>query len=340
MTLFVTDVLTMNETKPRLSIGMPVFNGERYIRYAIDSILNQTYDDFELIISDNASTDETQNICLEYKDRDHRIRYYRNKKNIGAPENYNRVFLLSSGEYFKRAAYDDVLAPSYLEKCISVLDSDPSIVLCHSKMVRMDEDGVQIGDFGRFNLENIDSNRTHKRFGDMISGRNTGLTLLGIVRAGCMAKTPLHGHYIAADVNLTAELSLMGRIYEIPERLFYRRDHGQSYSKIYNRLSRHNLSDPIRDYSNQLAWWGVSKKDFLARLPRWKRSFELFRIINRVPLKFSEYLLCNKELMSFLFKIKKSLLIDIINEFQVWRYKLSQKQVKKEIKKNAYQQSK
>ena len=109
---------------------MPVFNGERYIKSAIDSILGQTYEDFELVISDNASTDNTQNICLDYKAQDSRIRYQRSKENVGAPPNYNRVFLLSKGQYFKWAAHDDVMAPTYLEKCMNVLENDSSIVLC------------------------------------------------------------------------------------------------------------------------------------------------------------------------------------------------------------------
>ena len=103
----------MNRRKSRVSIGMPVFNGEKYLRESIESILDQTYQNFELIISDNASTDRTQEICLEYARKDNRISYYRNDKNLGGPRNYNRVFELSSAEYFKWAAYDDVLAPEF-----------------------------------------------------------------------------------------------------------------------------------------------------------------------------------------------------------------------------------
>ena len=122
----------MATDRPRLSIGMPVFNGEKYIRCALDSILSQTYKDFELVISDNASTDKTESICLKYKEQDNRIRYYRNKKNIGAPSNYNRVFLLSSANYFKWAAHDDMIAPEYIEKCMEILENDSSGAYPHN----------------------------------------------------------------------------------------------------------------------------------------------------------------------------------------------------------------
>jgi glycosyltransferase involved in cell wall biosynthesis len=84
---------------PKVSIGLPVYNGEAYIQNAIDSILFQSFTDFELIISDNASTDETEKICREYADKDLRVRYYRVEQNRGAAWNFNRVFKLSSGQY-------------------------------------------------------------------------------------------------------------------------------------------------------------------------------------------------------------------------------------------------
>ncbi|MBD2214537.1 glycosyltransferase family 2 protein [Nostoc linckia FACHB-104] len=104
----------MSNPLQRLSIGLPVYNGKKFIRESIDCILNQTFQDFELIISDNASTDNTEKICREYAAKDNRIRYYRNAKNIGCARNFHRAFELSTGEYFKWVAYDDLHAPEYL----------------------------------------------------------------------------------------------------------------------------------------------------------------------------------------------------------------------------------
>ncbi len=123
---------------PRVSVGLPVYNGENFIKDALDSILAQTFEDFELIISDNASTDGTQQICRQYTSKDQRIRYIRNDGNIGASKNFNQVFELSSGEYFKWIAHDDLCAPEFLERCVEVLDQDPSIVLCFARPKAID----------------------------------------------------------------------------------------------------------------------------------------------------------------------------------------------------------
>src|SRR3712207_6191103 len=116
----------MNTQSPKVSIGLPVYNGEKFIREAIDSILNQTFEDFELIISDNASTDETAAICQTYAAQDRRVRYFRNLENIGAAGNHNRVFEAASGKYFKWAAHDDLCGPNFVAECVNVLDRDPS----------------------------------------------------------------------------------------------------------------------------------------------------------------------------------------------------------------------
>jgi glycosyltransferase involved in cell wall biosynthesis len=242
--------------------------------------------------------------------------------NIGAAANFNRVFLLSSGEYFKWAAHDDVLAPQYLEKCVHILDNDPSIVLCHCKVGRIDENGILVGNYDDWALKYISSCKAHKRFSDMISSRNVCWAIMGVIRAKCLAKTSLLGSYILSDANLLAELSLMGRVHEIQEYLFFRREHRQAYSSIYNALARYNFDDPVRDYGSQLGWWGVNYRSFLLRLPNWIRFIELLRSVNRVPLKFSEYLLCNIEIGKWLFRKKKALLVDLINEFQLWRFRL------------------
>src|SRR5262249_10686156 len=124
-----------------VAIGTPVWNGEAFLSQAIESILAQTYSDFQFVISDNASTDSTAEICRAYAKLDKRIHYMRQGKNIGAAQNYNEVFRRSSGRYFKWAAYDDVLAPTFIEECVRVLDADESVVLCSPATVLINEDG-------------------------------------------------------------------------------------------------------------------------------------------------------------------------------------------------------
>ena len=116
---------------PRVSIGLPVFNGERYLARAIESVLGQDFRDLELIVCDNASTDRTPEICAAYARRDARVRYFRNPRNLGAGPNYDRCFRLARGEYFKWAAHDDRLAPDYLSRTVAALDAAPEAVPGH-----------------------------------------------------------------------------------------------------------------------------------------------------------------------------------------------------------------
>ena len=130
---------------PTVSIGLAVYNGENYLALAIESVLAQTFTDFELIISDNASTDHTPEICAEYAAKDNRIRYHRNSSNIGATRNENLTFAMSRGKYFRWLGHDDLCAPDQLAACVAVLESDPTVVLCHSEVVEIDDDGNRTG---------------------------------------------------------------------------------------------------------------------------------------------------------------------------------------------------
>ena len=135
---------TSTESPSRVSIGVPVYNGETYLPQALDSLLAQTYPDVEIVISDNASTDATENICRDYANRDDRIRYYREDVNRGLSWNFNRVFELSRGEYFKWAAADDICVPEFVERCVDVLDEDKSIVCCHARTTKIDPSGTKL----------------------------------------------------------------------------------------------------------------------------------------------------------------------------------------------------
>jgi glycosyltransferase involved in cell wall biosynthesis len=287
----------LNGHNPRVSIGMPVFNGEKYLKEALESILAQTYSDFELVISDNASNDRTEQICREYAAKDSRIRYYRNEKNIGAPKNFNRVFELSSGEYFKWAACDDVLAPEYLQKCVTVLDEDPSVVLCHSITGRIDKHGILVGIYNQGVLRRIGSGKPHERFGDLIGLFHFCCSVMGVIRAASFGKTPLQGSYIGSDRNLLAEIGLMGRIHEIPECLFFQRDHPDSYSST--RQWPYTSTTSADSLRKEMAWWS---KDNWTYYPHWKNCVEYFRSVNRVPLKWSERLLCYAQIFRWIMR--------------------------------------
>jgi glycosyltransferase involved in cell wall biosynthesis len=268
----------MNNTKPRVSVGLPVFNGGQFLPAALDSILTQTYSNFELIISDNASTDNTEEICRAYADRDGRINYLRNKFNIGAAKNYNRVFELSSGDYFKWAAHDDLCAPEYLERCVEVLDQRYSVVVCHTKTTYINESGQEYATFD--DQLDLRSARPYFRYRDyFIRSYKRCNAVFGLIRTSELKKTPLIGAYYSSDHVLLAELALRGEIYRVPEPLFFRRDHPQQFWRV-----RKNLKDIE-------AWYEPSR---LAKttFPHWRLLWEHFKTISRVSLPWSDKVRC------------------------------------------------
>jgi len=224
----------MNNRRPRVSIGLPVYNGERFLGKALDSLLAQTYSDFELIVSDNASTDGTADICHRYAQQDRRIRYCRNTENIGAGRNFNRVFELSSGEYFKWASADDLCRPEHLARCLDVLDNDDAVVLAYPKASFIDENGrlLNIDDPGW----DLRSQAAHERLRFAISACHWVNALDGLIRARALAKTRLMPSYSGGDYRLLAELSLEGKFVEIPERFFLRRIHSGASSQQWTNF--------------------------------------------------------------------------------------------------------
>lgn len=286
----------MSKKNPRVSLGMPVFNGENFLENALDSILTQTFTDFELIISDNASTDRTQDICRAYEARDSRIRYYRNEKNLGAAPNFNRVFELSSGEYFKWVAHDDLLAPDFLQKCVDILDQDPQVVLCHSKVKFVDDAGKIIANYD-IELKHVNSSKPQDRFGDLIMMHHWCFDVFGVIRANILKQTPLIASHIESDRNLLAELGLFGRFHEISEYLFFSRDHSDRSIKTDRHL--------------RAAWFDTSRKGKMV-LPRWKIFFEYIQSIKRVLPRQQERLWCYLQLGNWLRLYGKGLVKDLL----------------------------
>lgn len=209
-------------TVPRLTIGLPVRNGGRYLPASLDSLLNQTYTDFELIISDNASTDDTAAICRRYARRDSRIRYLRQKHNIGAAPNHNVVVRAGRGELFKWAGHDDLYEPSLLARCVQALDADADSVLAWCQSALIDEDGAVRTEVAAYPAS-TDSPLPHERFAHVLFDRG-GDDDYGIIRMDLLRRTAMSGSHYHADRTLVAELALHGRFRRIPVVLYYRRD--------------------------------------------------------------------------------------------------------------------
>lgn len=268
----------MNVGAPLMSVGIPVFNGEKFIRCAIESILNQTFQDFELIICDNASTDGTQAICLSYAQRDPRIKYFRNSENIGAARNFTRAFHLSTGKYFKWVAHDDAIASTFLEKCIDRLEEDSSTVLCFSEVLVINEEN-DVVDLVDPELRGSDSDRPYQRFKTLLLKDRSCFDIFGVIRCDALLKTRVIAEFIASDRILRAELCLLGKFHVLPEPLFLSRDHPE---RSIRSMPAHHL---------RASWFDPALAGRPV-FPHWRLFFEYFKCVRRSGLSPLDQISC------------------------------------------------
>jgi len=284
--------MTAAERRPRVSIGLPVYNGEEFLKEAIGSILDQTFEDFELLISDNASTDGTLALCESFAARDSRIKVLRSSVNHGATWNFDRVFAAARGKLFKWQAHDDVLRPTFLEQTLQALKQNPTAVLAHTRMYQIDETGhetapdkyVARGEL--ISQSGLDRPTPHERFRVFVDQAALWLPVFGLIDARVLAATGLMGRYVGSDRVLLAELALHGPFVEVPENLFGFRQHSERYGKKY-KTSR-----------ERIPWVDPSKVTRFA-FPEWRLLWEYVQAINRSPVDRSERARCMMELARF-----------------------------------------
>ena len=274
-------------TAPRVSIGLPVYNGERFLAGAIASILAQTYTEFELIICDNASTDRTGEICRGFASNDPRVRYHRQPRNLGATANFNRCFELASGEYFKWAADDDLLEPRFLEACVDALDDDPGAVLSQSLVKVVDETDrlIEIYDHSAYGTS---SPRPSERLSGRLRG--TCLEVFGLIRSDVLRESALIQSYIGSDRALLVDLALRGRFALVSEPLFINRDHLGRCTRITR--ARGDRRYIIAWYDTQLSHQRV--------LSTWQFHLACLRLIRRHVRSPVERLRCHAQLIASL----------------------------------------
>lgn len=265
----------MSNNMPRVSIGLPVYNGERFLPIAIESILNQTYSDFELIICDNASTDSTPAICEEYAARDARIRYFANPRNMGAAFNYDRVLDLSRGEYFKWTAHDDVIAPDFLEKCVELLDRDPSVVGAAGKSLLIDANSKVVKPEYEASM---DSARPSERYLQQLTDIHGFRQIFGLYRAQIVRNCGPNGRWGSSDKNVLARLALQGRILVVNAILYSRCHPMQS---VNTHTSTHARS----------VWFDPSLAGRI-QFPRWLAVYDYFAAIFAYPMPLGERARC------------------------------------------------
>jgi len=285
----------MSTRNPTLSIGMPVHNGLPFLPEALESLLGQTYDDFELIISDNASDDGTAEVCGEFARRDARIRLLRNSENLGAAENYNRVVREARGRYFKWAAADDNCLPPYLERCVNVLASRDDVVLCYPKTQLIDKCGLRIAEY-EDNMH-IDHPSVSRRLRHVFRTVGKANCVFGVIRTDALCRTNLIGPYRASDYVLLAELSMLGKFHEVPGRLFLRRIHEDQSA--------------VGKTDREIAEWFRPYHAGGGTFPMWRLFGEHIRAIHRSSQPLVKRVACYPQLVHLLRRHRSSLFREI-----------------------------
>jgi glycosyltransferase involved in cell wall biosynthesis len=248
--------------RPTISIGVPVYNGENFLEDALRSLQAQTFEDFEVVVSDNASTDGTGDIAAAFAAEDDRFRYVRNERNLGANPNYNRTFALARGEYFRWHAHDDVCDPKYLERCHEVLASDPTAVLVHTRTTYIDRNGDPLVPMSRGFLDPdgfierlgtdegapalLADGRPHVRLDAVVNRMSVFFDVFGLARVADLRKTLLLPSYYGADKVFLAEMALQGRLVRLDEDGFSRRCHAGASTRSASFKDLASWSDASR----------------------------------------------------------------------------------------------
>jgi glycosyltransferase involved in cell wall biosynthesis len=268
---------------PPLTIGLPVFNAETYLPAALESILGQTFGDFVLVVSDNASTDGTEEIVRAHAQVDARVQYERSPENRGLVWNFNHVFDGCRTEFFRWAASDDVVASTCFERCVETLRAAPGdVVLAYPRTKLIGPLGEQLGEVD----DGLDlrSAEAHRRLRRVVLNMVYGNVVFAVIRSDALRRTRGHGNYPSADRVLVAELALLGQFREIPEALFFRRRH-----ETMSRTPEMSAAE----YARRLDPANVREENELWRLFR-----EHLAAIRHVPLTRGERLLADAALVA------------------------------------------
>jgi len=261
---------------PLVSIGLPVYNGRRHLAQALNALLGQTFSNFEIIISDNASTDDTQALCQEFVRADHRIRYLRQPKNVGAPRNWSFTVHEARGQYFKWASANDYCSEDFVAECLQALLSEPRAVLSFGKTCLIEEETGLTTEY-EGDIEVLDD-RPHDRFKRVWSTLRLNNAQSGLIRLDVLRKTGLDRPYQGGDLVLMAELALYGYFKRVPNVLLFRRVGAKSLSALLSPVELQYFLDPDAAPGT--------------RSGLWKRHVDQIGAILHAPIGMGEKLAC------------------------------------------------
>lgn len=262
---------TAEPRAPRLSIGVPVYNEERYLDACMSSILAQTYGDFEVIICDNASTDNTPSLAAAWAERDPRVSVHRAERNRGAAPNFNWCFSLARGELFKWCAADDIIKPDYFAKCIEALDANPDATLAYSGAYDIDASGNIVGEIHdnswplRFESHDV----THRML-DLMHTNHSCISVFGVMRSAALRKSQLIGSFAASDHVLLVEMAMQGRFLRVGDDLLLHREHPGRFTRT------------LKTQQARGSWFDTSRRG--PSFPNWRLFNEYLRAAVRYEL--------------------------------------------------------
>jgi glycosyltransferase involved in cell wall biosynthesis len=247
---------------------MPAYNGEATIGASIEALLAQTFGEFELIVSDNASTDSTADIVQALAAKDARIRYVRQPENLGVNGNYSFVARAARGEYLKWASASDWCAPTFLERCLALLEREPSAVLAASRTRLFEGDISNARDYPD-DVEILDDSPLD-RFVHLIRAMRLNNAMNGLIRLTALRRTRLIESYQSADLVLMGRLALLGKFLLVKEPLFYRRMEAATSTALQD-------ADAVRRYHHP-------RMGARASFQRWKQHAGWFRAVASAPM--------------------------------------------------------
>lgn len=304
MTMHATPLPAAAAARPRLSLGLPVYNGAAYLDACLRSITAQTFTDFELILCDNASTDGTEAIARAWCARDPRLVYHRAPENRGAARNFNWAFELARCDLFKWCAVDDLLEPEFLARCVQALDADATVVLAYTGTLDIDDNSRVVREiYDNSTPLAFDHPEVDRRFRDLVVVDHSCISVFGVIRTEALRKTALIAPYPGSDRALLVELGLRARFVRIPDNLMLHREHVERSTKKYPRML------------DRVFWFSGRK----ARL-----SFPHFRLLGvytlemlRTPMTLQQRLRCFAALARWIYwGAWRRLLKDITDHFR------------------------
>ncbi len=294
---------------PRVSIGLPVRNGENYLVAALDSICSQTFRDFDVLISDNGSDDRTELIARSYAANDPRICYIRHEANLGAAANFNYVFRHTTGDLFHWAAHDDMLAPDFLEKCVAAFDKSPDdVVLVYPQTLLIDASGTAL----RIYKEATRKGGTNpaERLENLIGPGDYSKSLLhmcfpvfGLIRRSALRCTSLIANFPRSDTLLLVELALLGPFIELGDALFLRREHPKG-----SVIAAENAARKWTDIEKLLAAWFDPKRGAVFPATYTRLGAGYVCAVLRTPMAFRTRIVATSKVMRWLFTMKRTIL--------------------------------